>query len=223
MTTEDFFLEVAEISRKETARLALESKNIRQKMTNDLLRRAAIPPRFVNATLEHEIKKQAQAYGQAQAFVADFSTRLKTGSGIVLLGDVGTGKTYLACAIANALRSQLRPVLYCTALEAVMLVKSSWKKSADGLSEYDVYTRFGDPELLIIDEVGVQMGSEFERLVLTCIADIRSRNCLPTIIISNLKLEEIYDLLGERMFDRLVGFGANIVHMTGQSMRLRPV
>jgi DNA replication protein DnaC len=90
----------------------------------------------------------------------------------------------------------------------------------DGMTEYDVYARFGDPELLIIDEIGVQMGSDFERMVLTSIADIRSRNCRPTIIVSNLNPEEILGLVGERMFDRLVGFGANIVKMRGASMRM---
>lgn len=90
----------------------------------------------------------------------------------MLWGDIGTGKTHLACAIANALIAQLRPVMYCTALEAVMLVNSCWKKG-DGMSEYDVYERFGDPQLLIIDEIGVQQGTDFERMVLTSIADIK--------------------------------------------------
>ena len=144
------------------------------------------------------------------------------GGGMLLWGDVGTGKTHLACGIANALIAQLRPVLYCTALEAVMLVKATWKNT-DSITEYEVYARFGEPELLIIDEIGVQAGTEFEKMVLTSITDIRSRNCLPTIIISNLEPREIYTLLGERMFDRLVGFDASVIRMAGRSLRLRSV
>lgn len=216
-------MQAAELSKQAAAKLATEREERRQQKSTDLLRRAAIPARYAEASLNQPAKEQTKAYDAGRLFVAEFPARLITGAGMVLWGDVGTGKTHLACAIANALRYQLRPVMYCTALEAVMLVKSTWKKAGDGMSEYEIYERFGEPQLLIIDEIGVQLGSDFERTVLTSIADIRSRNCLPTIIISNLKPEEIYSLLGERMFDRLVGFGANMVHMPGKSMRLRAV
>jgi len=223
LSSDELMLQAAEISKQAAAKLGEERQALRQKKSNDLMSRTAIPARYRDAKLLAKSAEQSQAFVEGKAFVDNFQGRLRTGAGMVLWGDIGTGKTHLACAIANALIAQLRPVLYCTALEAVMLVKSSWKRGADGLTEYDIYQRFGDPQLLIIDEIGVQLGSDFERMVLTSIADIRSRNCLPTIIISNLNPEEIYSLLGERMFDRLVGFGANMVNMPGRSMRLRAV
>lgn len=223
LSADELMLQVAELSKQAAAQLARDREDIRQRKSDGLLRRDSIPSRYADATLSALNQDQARHYDQAKSFVADFKNRLKTGAGMLLWGDVGTGKTHMACAIANALRMQSRPVMYCTALEAVMLVKSSWKKSVDGLTEYDIYSRFGDPELLIIDEIGVQLGSEFERMVLTSIADTRSRNCLPTIVISNLKPGEIHGLLGERMFDRLVGFGSDIIHMQGRSLRLRAV
>lgn len=216
-------LEAGTLSKQAAERQRLERVEIRQRKSDDLLRRSAIPRRYAEASLASPAIHQAEAYAKAGAFVGDFDGRLKSGAGMVLWGDVGTGKTHLVCAVANALRARMRPVLYCTALEAVMLVRSSWKKSADGLSEFDVYARFAEPELLIIDEVGVQLGSDFERMVLSSIADIRSRNCLPTIVVSNLSPDEIFWLLGERMFDRLVGFGADVVAMRGRSMRLKAV
>ncbi|MGZ5053399.1 MAG: AFG1/ZapE family ATPase [Methylobacter sp.] len=221
LSAEELMLQAAEISKQAAEKLADERRANKQKRTDSLAGRTAIPTRYRNAVLVPKVAGQMKAYDEARVFVENFPARLKSGAGMLLWGDVGTGKTHLACGIANALIAQLRPVLYCTALEAVMLVKASWKKSADGLTEYDVYERFGEPELLIIDEIGVQSGSDFERMVLTSIADIRSRNCLPTIIISNLPPEEIYGVIGERMFDRLVGFGANVVHMAGRSMRLQ--
>lgn len=223
LSVEELMLQAAELSKQAAEKLAQERREARQRNSDDLLKRASIPSRYVTATLEHASARQAEAYRLAREFVSGFDERLRSGSGLLLLGDVGTGKTHMACAIANALRLQLRPVLYCTALEAVMLVKASWKRGDDGMTEYDVYARFGEPDLLIIDEIGVQMGSDFERMVLTSIADIRSRNCLPTIVISNLEPKEIYKLLGERMYDRLVGFDAKLVRMEGPSMRLRAV
>lgn len=221
LTADELMLQAAEISRQASLALVQERQQNRQAQMASMMNRSAIPARYRGAVIMPQVKDQESAYLAGRAFVDDFDGRLADGAGLVLWGDVGTGKTHLACAIANELTKQLRPVLYCTALEAVQLVKASWKKSDDAMTEYDVYARFGEPDLLIIDEIGVQSRTDFENVVLTSIADIRSRNCKPTIIISNLAPEAIFELLGERMFDRLVGFGASVIHMPGRSLRMR--
>jgi DNA replication protein DnaC len=220
LSAKEFEAQVAAISANAHQQLERDRIMNRQKKVSDIMNRAAVPRRYMEAGLNDKTQGQAKAYAEAKAFVDGFENRLKTGAGMMIWGDVGTGKTHLVCAIANSLIGSMRPVLYCTALEAVALVKSTWKQGRDGMTEYDVYARFGDPDLLIIDEIGVQAGSDFERMVMTSIADIRSRNCKPTIIVSNLNPEEVLELVGTRMFDRLVGFGANIVKMRGASMRL---
>lgn len=223
LSADELMLQVAELSRQAASQLALERQENRQHKANELLGRLTIPSRYSTANLDSPNSSQPNAYKIAKAFVAEFDTKLKCGAGLMLWGDVGTGKTHLACAIANAVRRKMHSVLYCTAIEAVMLIKSCWKRGDSGLTEYDVYSRFADPELLILDEIDAQIGRDFERMILTNIADIRSRNCLPTIVISNLAPKEIYMLLGERMFDRLVGFGADIVHMSGKTLRIKTI
>lgn len=223
LSAEELMQQAVEISKQAAIRLAEERKKISAQNLTKLVGRSAIPARYREAKIKPVSQQQAEAYAKGAAFAKSFRERLKTGGGMVLWGDVGTGKTHLACGIANALMSRNHSALYCTALEAVMLIKATFKQGRDGMSEYDVYARFGEPELLIIDEIGVQSRTEFEQMVLTSIADIRSRNCLPTIIISNLEPKEIYALLGERMFDRLVGFGAEVIHMPGKSLRLRGI
>ena len=218
LSAEELLLQASELSRKAAQALADEREEADRIMAERLLGQSQVPKRFAAASLSGGRPEQAAAYAQAKVFVLDFAGRLQTGACMVLFGDVGVGKTHLACAIANELRKRHRSVLYCTALETVMRVKASWK-TGDGLTEFDVYKRFGEPDLLIIDEIGVQAGSDFERMVLTGIADIRSRNCLPMVIVTNLDLPDVHGLLGERMFDRLVGFDAAIVEMRGASLR----
>ena len=212
-------LQAAEISKKAAEQLAVEREQARLRRVGDFLSRSAVPMRYRSADLKSSCVNQDVAYQAGSDFVGGFPARLKTGAGMVIHGPVGTGKTHLACAMANALISQLRPVMYCTALEAVALIKASWRRGADVESEFDIYARFAEPQLLIIDEIGVQVGSDFERMVLTAIADVRSRNCLPTLAISNLEPVRMLELLGDRLFDRLVGFGADVVHLPGVSLR----
>lgn len=69
------------------------------------------------------------------------------------------------------------------------------------------------PDLLILDEVGVQFGSDTERLLLFDILNERYERRRPTILMSNLALDDaeeggrvvpgIKSYLGERVFDRL--------------------
>jgi DNA replication protein DnaC len=222
LSMEEFERQTQEVSRRAHEAVDRERAEARQKAITGLLHGAAVPARYKAASLDQEAPNQAEAYRTAREYVSAFPAALESGAGLLLWGDVGTGKTHIACAMANALLADMRPVVYCTAMEAILAVRSTFRKGSED-SELDVYERFGMPELLILDEIGVQRGTDDERMVLTSIADTRSRNCLPTIAISNLPPDQIFGLLGERMFDRLIGFGGQIVHMPGRSLRLRAV
>lgn len=219
LSPEEFRRQIAEIDRRNLENQERERAELRQKAAASMLGRAAIPPRYQGARLDQGMPEQADAYRVAREYVDSFPGALRTGAGLLLLGDIGTGKTHLACAIANAVMARMQPAVYCTAMEAVLAVRATFKGGRDSDTEFQVYERFSAPRLLILDEVGVQRGTDDERMVLTCIADARSRNCLPTIVISNLDLRGICAMVGERALDRLVGFGGKIVEMKGRSLR----
>jgi DNA replication protein DnaC len=218
LSLEEFYRQTEALSRSAAQSLARQNIEASQRRAAGLLHRAAIPARFRGADLNLEAPGQAAAYGFVRQYADGFGEALRSGAGFLLYGPVGTGKTHLACALANRLLSEMRPVVYCTAMEAIMAVRATFNRREE--SEFDAYERFALPELLILDEVGVQRGTPDEVMTLTQIADRRSRDCLPTAIISNLDPGEILLLLGERAFDRLMGFGGQIVHMPGQSLRV---
>ena len=223
LTPDEFMQKTHDVSKLAADTLAIGRKANKMKVIEKMTKTSAIPRRFINSNLYggcHDVQKAAYSVGRD--FVDTFDESLRSGAGLMLFGGIGTGKTHLACAIANALLAEFKLVMYCTVIEAVMMVKQSWSGSSE-LSEYEVYQQFAVPELLILDEVGVQHGSDFEVMVITSIIDARSRRCLPTIAISNYSPEKVIEIIGDRAFDRLMGFGGKVIEMRGDSLRQKVV
>ena len=74
------------------------------------------------------------------------------------------------------------------------------------------------PDLLILDEVGVQFGSETEKMILFEIINGRYEQLKPTIVISNLA-DALTDYLGERVVDRLREGGGRMLIFDWPSYR----
>lgn len=212
--------DLEEISRQAQEELAKERQVNRQKLLDKQFQRSAIPPRFKDASLSGNVfKSQISAFEDARYFVNEFDGC--NCGGIIIYGDVGTGKTHIACAIGSDLIRKNKLVMYCTILEITLCVKKSWSKSNE--SEFDIYKEFEKPDLLIIDEIGVQYGSQFETMVLSTIVDMRSQNKRPTILISNLEPGEIMENIGVRTMDRIIGFNGFFLEMRGDSLRMQKI
>lgn len=145
---------------------------------------------------------------------------------IVIVGGVGTGKTHLAYSILNA-QSEIRTssnnpdyrwysenrVVYRTIKDIIDNIHDSWNdKSMSDMNS------FCSCPLLIIDEIGVQYGSDSERTELYTVFNRRYEDELPIIAISNNRLADLQRILGQRIYDRLTG-GALIFELNGRSQR----
>lgn len=180
-----------------------------------------VTKRFDNASFESYIAKTEQQKELVNALregcLSGFAQN------IIIIGGVGTGKTHLAYAIMNELAGRwqhsgneyyrMDKVYYGTAKEMIDNIKLSWKDPE--LSNMDIYCK---TPVLIIDEVGVQYGSDSERTELYEIFNSRYNDMLPTIVISNNTVEELQKILGQRIYDRLSG-GALIFELNGRSHR----
>lgn len=74
-------------------------------------------------------------------------------------------------------------------------------------------------DLLIIDEVGVQFGSPSELAILQEVINTRYESMLPTILISNLTLDQMKESIGERIVDRVTDGGRNRLTFGWESFR----
>jgi len=79
------------------------------------------------------------------------------------------------------------------------------------MSEQQAFNYLARPGLLVLDEVGVQHGSETERMLLTEIVNDRYADEKPTILISNLTMLEFTQVVGERVADRFKEGGRVVV------------
>lgn len=183
--------------------------------------KAQIPPRFRSRTLENYqaySPQQQRCLATCQKYLAAFEDRYQQGGGLVLLGKPGTGKTHLAAAIGNALLEQGRDVLFIDVYDLI----DSIKEAAFDLkecSEFSARRRFTDVELLILDEVGVQLGTDWEKTTLFKVVNDRYKAGKPSILISNLDRANFKHYIGDRIDDRMQEGGGAFLSFDWPSYR----
>ena len=176
--------------------------------------RAGIPERFRDRDLASYIAKtdgQQRALKFAQSYAEQFDAVGKSGQSALFIGKPGTGKTHLAIGIAlHVMREQKRTALFCTVMRAIRGIKETWRKDSE-MSEAEAIEDLVFPDLLILDEVGIQFGSEAEKLLLFDVLNERYERRRPTLMLSNLTAPEVAAYLGERVMDRLREDGGRVI------------
>jgi DNA replication protein DnaC len=185
---------------------------------------AGIPERFRDRSLKSfvaETEAKRRALDFALAYADEFDVALETGRSALFIGKPGTGKTHLAVGIGlHIMARDSRAVMFATVMRAIRSVKDTWSKEAEK-TETEAIAMLTAPDLLILDEVGVQFGSETEKLILFDVLNERYEKRLPTLLLSNLDLGGVRTYLGERVFDRLREDGGEVVIFDWQSHRGR--
>lgn len=156
------------------------------------------------STFIQETDSQKAAFKLARRFVKGWEKAKAGGYGLLFLGSCGTGKTHLACAIMIELLKEyaFSYPRYYKASEIFSAVRSTYQAGAS-TNEEETLKFFSSIQLLVIDEVGVQKGSEAEKRILFSILDNRVTSNKPTILMSNLGPKALAELLGDRLYDRV--------------------
>lgn len=111
-----------------------------------------------------------------------------------------------------------RSVYFTTVLRAIRSIKDTWTRGSS-VSESQAIAALVFPDLLILDEIGVQFGSEVEKTILFDIMNERYEKRRPTILMSNLTPKEVEQYLGERVYDRLREDGGQAIVFDWESER----
>jgi DNA replication protein DnaC len=191
------------------AQEAAEAKAVHQareaKRLEEAIGSAGIPLRFRQRTFDAFVAAtdpQRRALAIARKF-ADELPNDRRGAGLIFAGLPGTGKSHLAAAVMlrHAGRMSMQ---YVTCMGLIRAVRDTWRKDGDR-SEREVIRMLGDEvRLLVIDEVGVQNGSDNEQNIIFEVLDKRYSGMLPTILLTNQDKDGFKSFVGERVFDRLI-------------------
>lgn len=157
---------------------------------------------------------QSKAKNDCERFVKEFPSE----KSMIMVGGVGTGKTLLASAMLDSLVDNNR----CEIIKVIDLIrhlKSTWAKDSDNTEE-DLIKYYCKLDLLILDEVGSQFGSDTEKLFIFDIIDGRYQDMKQTVLISNLDIDGIKDVIGERCIDRLREGGGSMIAFDWKSSRV---
>jgi DNA replication protein DnaC len=134
-----------------------------------------------------------RAFNQAEAYADVFSGWL------FLQGGYGCGKTHLAAAIANAAVDAGMPTLFLTVPD--LLDQLRYAYGSEDVTFEDRFEQVRTAPLLVLDDFGTQSATAWAREKLFQILNYRYINQLPTVVTTNLMLEELEGRMRSRLSD----------------------
>lgn len=161
-----------------------------------------IPAHYADATPDHpdvagwvrSLTRLAAEQARAQNPV------LRTGPSLLILGPVGTGKTYQAFGAIRALSHS--GVLMSWRVETAADIYAQLRPRPRFDSEHE-FRELAAVKLLVVDDLGAAKGSEWTEEVNYRLVNYRYEHQLPTIVTSNIRGPELSTNLGERAASRL--------------------
>ena len=185
----------------------LEKERVKREAEENLMRiqqmkSAGLQDRtFYGYTFERCDASQENAI-YAERYVEHFPEMMQTGQGLLFWGNVGTGKTFLAGCIANALLEQKIPVLMTSFPKILNALGGLYSAERNEyLASLNRYT------LLVIDDMGIERDTQYTLETVYTVIDERYKSGKPFIITTNIQLDILgnpQDIEHARIYDRIM-------------------
>lgn len=190
-----------------------QSKNVREYQekivqreragyVNILKSKSRLPKDYDNAVFEqYKVRKENEKVLKlARNYVYNFEAMKQDAQGLLFYGPLGTGKTYTAACIANALMEKFVPVIMTSFVEILKDIQGKGKIESEYMDTLNSAT------MLIIDDLGAERNSTYAVEKVYSVIDRRVRSGKPMILTTNLKVQEMLecqDISLRRIYDRI--------------------
>lgn len=187
----------------------LKKEIVRENLENSGLYSLAENQDFNTFSLDYYEKDDKIRMAQNVRMLREFSENFVPGKSdsFLFLGATGLGKTHLSTAAAKEIIKTGAYVVYESALtlfgefEEQRFHRASYEMSEDS----DGTERFTECDLLIIDDLGCEVSSQFTVACLYQIINTRMLRHQSTIISTNLTQDEMRKRYSDRVISRLFG------------------
>lgn len=205
-----------------------------------MLGRAHIPRRYEHCTLENyetnfpsSHRSLVAAHLRARKFVESYPLET-AGTGLLLTGSIGVGKTHLAVGILQSLVAERGATgLFFDYRDLLKQVQNSYNRQV-AATELEILAPVFDAEVLVLDELGASKPTDWVWDTVAHILNTRYNDRRTTIITTNyanlaplgmeggsrssIREETLGDRIGERMRSRLQEMCV-VVEMQGEDFR----
>ncbi len=176
----------------------IEQERLRQ---NCFISRNQISYTFENAdeNTDDKIIKKAKNY------VKHFEEMRKDNVGLLLYGNVGSGKTFIACSIANAIITEYS---YTVKMRNFAQILNDLQKGGFNLDRNEYIEQITNSTLLILDDFGIERNTEYALEQVYNVINARYLKARPTIITTNLNFKDLEqeqeDIMLGRIYSRII-------------------
>ena len=163
-----------------------------------------------------EIADETEPIRWAKSYVEHWEQVREQNLGLLLWGDVGTGKSFLAACIANALLEASVPVLMTNFSRILNQMGGMYSEE-----RYQYIASFNQYPLLILDDLGIERSTEYAKEQVYAVVDERYKANLPLITTTNLTIQEIRspeNVMDARIYSRILEM-CTPVHVSGGDQR----
>ncbi|MBR6159750.1 MAG: ATP-binding protein [Lachnospiraceae bacterium] len=188
----------------------------KQSNIGDILERENFDTLRYDIYTDSECEQMKEIVGKCRAFTDDFDVKYEN---ILLLGNVGVGKTFLTNCMAKALLDTGHSVIYFTAIRMFDTLSHGLYDHDDDTSQRMMQDLFSC-DLLIIDDLGTESISTFTASRLFDILNERDIRKKSTVISTNLTFQDIGERYTERSISRIIG-NYKVLRPEVEDIRLR--
>lgn len=189
--------------------------------SKDIFERSGLGKRFRQCTFEtfklySEIQEAFESVGE---YCEHFNIYKEQGTGLLLKGSAGCGKTHLVSALAHQLIFMGHTVKFIMVPVLLENIRQSYnKKNPD--DESNIIQELSRVEVLILDDIGSERPTDWVREQLFILVNARYEGMKPTLTTTNCQGKELSDRLGSRTISRLIE-ASKIINIEAGDYRLR--